>query len=68
LLFLEGRRGKVGTVFGPGFCLRLKRALYLAFAGWDLYIGKYPLPWGKISVDVIWGENMKRGREKQGKC
>ncbi len=30
-----------------------------------LYIGKYPSP-GGISADVIWGENMKRGREKQG--
>jgi hypothetical protein len=25
---------------------------------------KYP----KISADVIWGKNMKSGREKQGKC
>ncbi len=36
-----------------------------------LYIGKYlPPPWGrgKISADVIWGKNMKRGREKGGKC
>jgi hypothetical protein len=36
-----------------------------------LYIGKYPLPRGgeeKISADVIWGKNMKRPREKGGKC
>jgi hypothetical protein len=36
-----------------------------------LYIGKYPPPpqGGKISADVIWGKkNMKRGREKGGKC
>jgi hypothetical protein len=55
IVIFGGKTGK-STVFGPGFCLRLKRALYLAFAGWDLYIGKYPLPWGKISVDVIWGK------------
>jgi hypothetical protein len=23
---------------------------------------------GGISADVIWGKNMKRGREKGGKC
>jgi hypothetical protein len=35
-----------------------------------LYIGKYPppLPPVEISANVILGENMKRGREKGGKC
>jgi hypothetical protein len=28
-----------------------------------MYIGKYLLP-GGILANVIWGENMKRGREK----
>jgi hypothetical protein len=23
---------------------------------------------GELSTDVIWGKNMKRGREKDGKC
>jgi hypothetical protein len=27
-----------------------------------------PLWEGEMSVDVIWGKNMKRGREKGGKC
>jgi hypothetical protein len=30
----------------------------------DLYIRKYPPPQWGISSDVIWGKNMKRGREK----
>jgi hypothetical protein len=25
-------------------------------------------PLGEISANVIWGKNMKRGREKGGKC
>jgi hypothetical protein len=34
-----------------------------------LYIGKYAPLWGRgISADVIWGKNMKRRREKGGKC
>jgi hypothetical protein len=32
-----------------------------------LYFGKYPPGWG-ISADVIWGKDMKRRREKRGKC
>jgi hypothetical protein len=32
-----------------------------------LYIGKYPHPQWGISSNVIWGKNMKRGREKEGK-
>jgi hypothetical protein len=27
-----------------------------------------PLGEGEISSDVIWGKNMKRGREKEEKC
>jgi hypothetical protein len=27
-----------------------------------------PPPWGEISAEVIWGKNMKRGREKGVKC
>ncbi len=27
-----------------------------------------PSPPGGASADVIWGKNMKRGREKGGKC
>jgi hypothetical protein len=36
-----------------------------------LYIGKYSPPppgRGKISANVIWGKNIKSGREKEGKC
>ncbi len=29
---------------------------------------KNTLPPGGISADVIWGKNMKRQREKEGKC
>ncbi len=29
-----------------------------------LYIGKYPPPCGGMLANVIWGKNMKRGREK----
>jgi hypothetical protein len=40
---------------------------YLVVRG--LYIGKYLPPWRRgISADVIWGKNMKRRREKEGKC
>jgi hypothetical protein len=35
--------------------------------GRGLFIGKYPPPPGEISAGVIWGENMKRRREKGGK-
>jgi hypothetical protein len=28
------------------------------------HIGKYLLPWGEISANVIWGKNRKRRREK----
>jgi hypothetical protein len=35
---------------------------------WSVY-WKIPLPpEGEISADVIWGENMRWGREKGGKC
>jgi hypothetical protein len=30
--------------------------------------GKYGLPRGRISADVIRGKNMKRGKRKIGKC
>ncbi len=30
-------------------------------------IGKYSSPWGGIQADVIWGENLKRKKEKGGK-
>jgi hypothetical protein len=33
-----------------------------------VYILENTPPPGEISVNVIWGENMKRGREKGGKC
>jgi hypothetical protein len=40
------------------------------FRGGGLYIGKYLLPFlweeEKISADVIWGKNIKRGRENVG--
>jgi hypothetical protein len=41
----------------------LSGELRVLFRG--LYIGKYPPPReGKMSNDVIWGKNIKRGREK----
>ncbi len=34
-----------------------------------VYILENTPPWGgEISADVIWGKNMKRRREKEGKC
>jgi hypothetical protein len=36
--------------------------------GKGLYIGNPFPPGGGISADVILGENLKRGREKGGKC
>jgi hypothetical protein len=35
----------------------------------SIYWKILPPPWGegKISADVIWGKNMKRGKEKEGK-
>ncbi len=45
--------------------------MYCQTVNWSksgLYLEKYPPPPGGISADAIWGENMKRGREKDVKC
>jgi hypothetical protein len=43
--------------------------LYTSTYSRGLYIEKYPpLGGGGISAYVIWGKNMKRRREKGGKC
>jgi hypothetical protein len=45
------------------------RTRFAPDSGMGLYIGKYPPGGGGgISADVIWGKNMKRPREKGGKC
>ncbi len=51
------------------FCKKLILCIYKKLAQFPrgLYFEKYP-PGGGISADVIWGKNMKRGREKGGKC
>ncbi len=33
-----------------------------------VYLMENTPPWGEISADVIWGKNIKRGRERGGKC
>jgi hypothetical protein len=51
------------------FCFfKIKQFSYLLIGG--LNIGKYPPPppSGEIIADVIWGKNIKNGREKGGKC
>ncbi len=46
----------------------IKKSVLVNFLVWSrgVNIGKYPSPGGGISADVIWGENMKRQREKGG--
>jgi hypothetical protein len=52
------------------FVLILLISLKAAIAGVYILENTSLPPWGgeKISADVIWGKNMKREREKGGKC
>jgi hypothetical protein len=45
-----------------------EQGFFFFFLECGLSFGKYPPPPPGISANVIWGKNLKRGREKEGQC